>query len=141
MDLIRRPFREIDDFFGEDDWFFPVFKKGFFEPEMDVYETEKEVVAEVNLPDIDPKDVKVEVERDVLKISGGFEKKDERGGEGKNYWHKEIRKESFSRSVRLPAEVDEEKAEANYEKGVLKISLPKAEEKEKRGKEIKIKNK
>ncbi len=138
MNIIpRKPFEELDGFFRDDDWFFPVFsKRGSFEPDMDVYETEKEVVAKVSLPDIDVEDVKVSVEDGILKVSGEFE--DEEKEEGKDYWRKEIRSGSFQRATRLPSRVDEVKTKARYEKGVLTITLPKVEEKKQKGKEIKI---
>jgi HSP20 family protein len=140
MNIIpRKPFsRELDNFFGEDDWFFPVFPtRGSFDPDMDVYETDKDVVAKIVLPDISCDDVKVSVEENVLKISGDFEEKKEE--KEKNYWRKEIRSGSFQRAVRLPSEVDGEKSEATYEKGVLTIVLPKIKPKKKEEKEIKIK--
>ncbi len=112
-----------------------------FEPDMDVYETENEVVAEVNVPDINPDNINVSVDGNVLKISGEFEDKKEEGEKEKSYWKKEIRKGSFSRAVRLPSEVDENKSEAAYENGILKVTLPKTEEKERKGKEIKVKKK
>lgn len=138
MNIIpRKPFRELDDFFGDDDWFLPVFPRRGSEPEMDVYETEKEIVAEISLPDMEEKDVKVSVEDGVLRVVGEKEEKDEE--KGKNYWRREIRKGSFERAVALPSEVDEDKTEATYEKGVLKITMPKVEQKKKTGKEIKVK--
>ena len=142
MNIIpRRPFNELDDFFRDDDWFFPVFSRKGFDPDMDVYETEKDVVAEVSVPNINPDDVKVSVEDGVLRVVGEFEEKEEERGEDKNYWRKEISRGSFQRAVRLPCEVDEEKTEATYEKGVLKVVLPKREPKEKKAKEIKVKSK
>ncbi len=139
MDIIKKPFKELDDFFGDEDWVFPIFKKGIFEPEMDVYEKGKDVVAEVSIPDINPEDIKVEVEDGVLKVSGSFQGKKEEGERGKNYWKKEIRKGSFQRAVRLPVDVNEEKTEATYEKGILRVVLPKSEQKKKKGKNIKVK--
>ncbi len=132
----------MDEFFRDDeDFFFPVFRKGAFEPEMDVYETDNEVVAELSVPDIDPNNINVSVEGDVLKVNGEFEEKDEEGEEGKSYWKREIRKGSFSRAVRLPARVDDDKAEAVYEKGVLKVTLPKATQEEGKSKKIEVKSK
>ncbi len=135
----RKPFGELDDFFRDDDWFFPVFSRKDFEPDMDVYETEKDVVAEINLPNIDPNDIKVSVDDGVLKVSGDFEEKEE--DKEKNYWKKEIRRGSFKRAIRLPAEVDEEKVDANYQNGILKVVLPKTKPKKKKEKEIKVKSK
>ena len=135
----KKFFEEMPDFFGDEDWFLPVFSKKSSEPDMDVYETEKEVIVEVSLPNIDPKDIKVSVDDGILKVRGGT--KDEKEDKKKNYWKKEIRRGSFERAVRLPSSVDDNKADANYEKGVLKVVLPKAEPKSKKLKEIKVKAK
>ncbi len=143
MNIIKRPFGELDDFFPgneDDNWFFPVFSKNMYDPDVDVYETEKDVVAKASIPDINPDDVKVSIEDNVLKISGDFEKKDKED-KGRNYWKREIKKGSFSRSLRLPAEVDEDKADASYNKGVLEIVVPKKEPEKRKEKEIKVKSK
>ncbi len=142
MNIIRKPFRELDEFFNEDDnWFFPLVSRKSTDPEMDLYETEKDIVAEISIPDIDPKNVKVAIEDNVLKITGEFEEKTEEGEKGKNYWKREIRKGSFSRAIRLPSGVDDEKADADYTKGILKITIPKKEPEKIKEKEIKIKSK
>ncbi len=134
------PRRQLGNFFRDDDWFFPVFpSREFSEPEMDIYETDKDVVAKVSLPEIDPNNVKVSVEDDVLMVEGDFGEEDEE--KEKNYYRKEIRRGSFQKAVRLPAEVDENKAKADYKKGVLEIVLPKTEPKEKKKKEIKVNTK
>lgn len=136
----RKPFGELDSFFGDEDWFFPVFPtRAGFDPDMDIYETENDVVVKVVLPEINCDDIKISVEDDILKISGKFEEKSEE--KEKNYWRKEIKKGSFQRSVKLPSEVDEERTDASYEKGVLSIVLPKIKQKKKDKKEIKIKTK
>ncbi len=136
----RKSFGEMDNFFN-DDWFFPVFSKKGFDPEMDVYETENDVVAEVSLPDVDCDDVDVFVEDGVLRVTGEFADESEEGEQGKNYWKREIRKGSFQRAVRVPSEVDEDKVEAVYDKGVLKVTMPKVEPKKKEAKKIKVKKK
>ncbi len=135
----KKFFEEMPDFFGDEDWFLPVFSKKSSEPDMDVYETDKEVIAEVSLPNIDPKNIKVSAENGVLRIKGDM--KDEKEEKEKNYWKKEIRKGAFERAVKLPSSVDESKADASYEKGVLKVTLPKTEPKGKKAKEIKVKAK
>jgi len=140
MDIVpRRPFRDLDDFFQDDDWFFPVFSRKSSDPEMDVYETKKEVIAEISLPNVNPDDIKVSVENDILLITG--EMSEEKEDKEKSYWRKEIRRGSFQKATRLPAKVDEGKADATYEKGVLKITLPKAKDEKKERKEIKVKTK
>lgn len=97
-----------------------------FTPAIDVYEDNADVVVEVPLAGIDPEKVSIAIDNGVLTIKGESEKKTE--VEEKNYYRKEIRTGSFYRAVSLPAKVDGDKAEATYEKGVLKIKIPKATE-------------
>lgn len=130
----------MDKFFGEDDWFLPVFPRmDIAKPAMDVYETNKEVVAEVNIPDFDPEKVDVSVDDGVLKVSGKMD--EEKEEKEKGYWRKEIRKGSFERMVRLPAVVKEDEVDAVYEKGILKIRMPKAKTEPKPKVQIKVKEK
>jgi HSP20 family protein len=95
-------------------------------PHMDVKETDKEIVVEAELPGIDDKDISLSVQDGVLTIRG--EKKLERDEEKENYRMMERRHGSFQRSVRLPDTVDEDKVEASFDNGVLKVSLPKRPE-------------
>src|SRR3989339_983838 len=96
-----------------------------FVPALDVYQTKDEVVVETALAGIDPDKVNISIANDVLTIEGTAEHKSE--VDEKNYYRKEIRSGSFHRSVALPAAVDGDRAKATYEKGVLKITIPKAE--------------
>jgi len=139
MSLIPwRPFSDLDKFFGDDDWLLPVFPRlGFSKPAMDVKETEKEVVAEVELPGFDPKNVEVSVKDGVLRVSGKMD--EEKEEKEKGYWRKEIRRGSFERMVRLPVAVKETAVEATYEKGILTIVMPKAEVKPSSKIKIKVK--
>ena len=114
------PFRELERFF-EDSW------EGMdFSPAIDVRQEKDDVIVETAIPGIDPDKIDISVENDVLTISGHTEEKKEIKHE--DYYRKEIREGSFSRSVILPMGVRAEQAEASYDKGILKISLPKAEE-------------
>jgi len=92
-------------------------------PHMDVKETEKEIVVEAELPGMDDKDISLSLQDGVLTIRG--EKKLERDEEKENYRMMERRHGSFQRSVQLPDTVDEDKVEASFDNGVLKVSLPK----------------
>jgi HSP20 family protein len=110
---------------------------GFFSPKIDVTEGEKEIRVTAELPGIDENDVEVLLGRDSLTIRG--EKKDERENRGKDYYHSECSYGSFSRMIPLPEEVNTEKAEAHYRKGVLTVTLPRTEETIKDTKKINVK--
>jgi len=135
-----KPFSDFDRFFEDEDWFLPVIPRWEkVKPAMDVYETDKDVVAELNIPDFDPNKVEISVENGVLRVSGQVEEKKEE--KEKDYWRKEIRKGSFERMVKLPVAVKEKAIEATYEKGILKIRMPKAETKPATKVKIKVKEK
>lgn len=93
---------------------------------MDVFETDSEVVIKAELPGVKPDEVDVSIAEDVVTVKG--EHKEEKEEKEANYFRKELRYGSFSRSVRLPASVNSGKAEAVFENGVLTLTLPKAEE-------------
>ncbi|MCS7175408.1 Hsp20/alpha crystallin family protein [Pseudothermotoga sp.] len=121
--------REIDRLF--EDFFTPTIRKRFdvytFTPDIDVYETDKEIVIEAEVPGMERKDITVKVEDNVLKISG--EKKLEREKKDRNYRVYERSYGKFERCLALPDYVDAEKIKAKYENGVLTITIPKREEK------------
>ncbi|MGE4554583.1 MAG: Hsp20/alpha crystallin family protein [Candidatus Paceibacterota bacterium] len=130
--LIPWRFFDLDRFFSEDDWETPSLPAlSIKEPRLNLYETDKDLIAEVEAPGFDPKDIEVSLENQNLYLKGKMAKKEEE--KGKNYWRKEIRKESFERIVRLPVAVDENKVEAIFKNGILKIVMPKVkQEKEKK---------
>jgi len=135
-----KPFSDLDKFFGDDDWLMPVFPRiELTKPAMDVKETDKEVIAEVEIPGFDPEKVDVSVEDGVLRVKGSMDEKKEEKEKG--YWRKEIRTGSFERMVRLPVAVKEDEVEATYEKGLLKIVMPKAEAKPSSKVKIQVKGK
>lgn len=107
-----------------------------FVPAIDMFEDKGAIVVKTSLPDIDPKNVEVTVKDGMLTVSGSTEHQSE--VDEKNYYRKEIRSGSFSRSVMLPKEVEDEKIEASYEDGVLKISAPIKKEALTKPKSIKI---
>ena len=143
MDLIpRRPFRDMEQWFG-DDWpeFFGRRHRMLFPdvraPRMDIYETEKDVIAKVELPGVDPKDINVEVQENILKIEAKTEQKKEE--QKKGYYRKEISSGFYKRAVPLPAEVIGNKAKASYSDGILKVEIPKVKPKKSKDKSVKIK--
>ena len=104
----------------------PMVPQRIMNPAMDVYEDKETVIVETPLVGIDPTKVSIEIEDNILKISGQSSHKSE--VDDKNYYRKEVRYGSFYRAISLPKAVVGEKAEANYKDGILKITVPKAEE-------------
>jgi len=117
----------FDDFFGgfELSPWAPVERRltAAFTPHVDVSETDKEIKVSAELPGMDEKDIDVSLTRDTLTIKG--EKKEEKEDKGKDYYRMERSYGSFTRSVPLPVEVDTDKVQASFKKGVLEITLPK----------------
>ncbi len=133
---LEEPFEEMEKFFKGD---FPSLvpdKFAGFVPSVDVYVEKDNVVVESPLAGIDPKDVDISIDDNVLIIKGETKKKTE--VDEKNYYRKEVRAGSFYRKIALPVGVIGEKARATSEDGVLKITIPKLPG-EKKEKAIKIK--
>ena len=118
--IIPFPVRDFDRFFGEDALSF-----GEFLPALGIYQDKDNVVAKLALPGVDPKKVDITIENDVLTVSGSTEEKEEVKRE--DYYHREVRTGSFSRSVVLPMAVKGDNTQAKYDKGVLVITMPKEE--------------
>lgn len=95
-------------------------------PSIDLAETESEVVVKADLPGMSDKEIEVTISDNVLSIKG--EKRAEKEEKGKRFHRVERSYGSFFRSVALPAHVDQEKASAKFENGVLEIKIPKSEE-------------
>jgi HSP20 family protein len=108
-----------------------------FNPKVDVSETEKEVRVVAELPGMDEKDIQLSLEHEALVISG--EKKSESEEKGKNFHRVERSFGSFSRVIALPSEVEADKVEAEFKKGVLTVTLPKPASAIKQSKKIQIK--
>ena len=93
---------------------------------IDLSENEEQVTVKAVIPGAKPDDVDISVSENVLTIKG--ESRFEDTTEKENYYRREIRYGSFSRSIPLPTRVDYERANADFSDGVLTVSLPKAEE-------------
>jgi HSP20 family protein len=95
-------------------------------PAVDIFETEHELVVKADLPDIDPKDLDIRVENNILTIRG--ERKFEKKVDQDNYLRVERAYGSFARSFSLANTVNTEAIKADYHNGVLTLSIPKREE-------------
>jgi HSP20 family protein len=130
-----RPFY-LPSFFEDD--FFPVLnsRKDSL-PAVNIREDDKKFTLDLAVPGMDKKDLKIDVNDDVLTISSETKSESEESKDG--YKRKEFSYASFCRSFQLPENVNKEKIEASYKDGVLSVALPKAEEeKNKISKQIKI---
>jgi len=104
---------------------------------VDMYETDDDVVVKTALPGIDPDDVNVSITGNTLTIKG--ETKVQEEVEEENYVYRERRFGAYSRSLTLPAAVETDGAEAEYENGVLTLRIPKVEEAKPKAIEVKVK--
>jgi len=95
-------------------------------PAVDIFETENNIVLKAEVPGVDPKDVEVRVEDNTLYLKG--ERKFEKETKEENYHRIERSYGSFARSFALPNSIDAEKVAAEYQDGLLTLTLPKREE-------------
>jgi HSP20 family protein len=135
FDRIRREMDRLWDSFLEGRPMRRAGDGGEWLPSIDVSETKSDLVIKAELPGMDPKDIDISMNNGFLTIKG--EKKHEREEKDENYHLVERSYGSFTRSVRLPREVQSDKITASFKNGVLRVTLPKSEEAKK--KEIKIK--
>lgn len=133
--------RLFDDFFnGFGGHAFPAVRTGGLNggmPSLDVTDSDKELVVSAELPGLNEKDFEVSLVGDVLTIKG--EKKHEHEEKENERHYVERHYGSFSRSVRLPFDASEQDVNANYEKGVLTIRIPKPAEIQSKVKQIEVK--
>lgn len=135
--ITRRTFSPLLSNLFDDD-FFPTFtSRTSSMPAVNIRENEKNFTLDLAVPGMDKKDLKIDINEDVLTISA--ETKNEKEDNADGYKRKEFSYASFCRSFYLPENVDKEKISASYKDGILSVELPKnEEEKAKLTKQIKI---
>ena len=106
-------------------------------PSVDISETKDNFVVKAELPGLETKDVNVSISGDILTIKG--EKKAEEEEKDEHYHCVERYSGSFQRTFQLPSGVKADKIKATFDKGVLKVTLPKVEEAKKNEIEVKVK--
>jgi HSP20 family protein len=99
-------------------------------PAMDLVEDGDDFVLRADLPGLSEKDVNIELEDNVLTISG--ERKSEHEQRKEGYYRVERASGSFSRSLTLPEGVDPERVRASFDRGVLEVRIPKPEQRKPR---------
>jgi HSP20 family protein len=105
-------------------------------PLVDVHQTDDDIIVTVSLPGIKPEDVNVTLTGRTLTVSGELKATEQ--VEREQYVYRERRMGAFNREMRLPVRVEGDKAQATFENGLLRLSLPKAEESKPRQIEIKV---
>ena len=141
-----RPFGELGSFCGEMDrlrnrlFGERPLVRAFAEewlPSVDISETKDDFIVKAELPGLEAKDVNVSISGDLLIIKG--EKKKEEEEKDEHHHYVERYSGSFQRVFQLPTAVKGDKIGAIFDKGVLKVTLPKVEEAKKKEIEIKVK--
>jgi HSP20 family protein len=134
MALVRwDPIRELDSLQGDMNRLFDRFFEGRtangprrWTPAMDLVETEDHLVLRGDLPGLTEDDIEIEIKDNVLTVSGERKAESEEKNEG--YYRVERAFGSFSRSLTLPQGIDADKVDANFDKGVLEVRIPKPAE-------------
>jgi HSP20 family protein len=136
----RRPFEDFAELHTRIDRLFEDLvadgKRGEWTPAIDVIRDEGKLVMRVDMPGIKPDEIKIDVEDDILTVSGEHEESKEEKDE--QFVRRERRYGSFVRSVALPAGVDPDKVAATAKDGVLEVTVPLPQEaKQKKAIEVK----
>lgn len=129
LDDVQRMRENFYRFFGPD-FLFPWsgrdhLESGTWGPSVDVRETKTHIIVHAEIPGVDPKDLDVTITEDALSLRGVV--RQEADIEEHGYRRIERRYGSFQRTIPFPVSVKHNEAEANYQNGILKISVPKAE--------------
>jgi len=140
FESLRREIDQIFDNFHTGFWRAPaipaVFDAQVVGPAADFAEHDKAYEVTAELPGLDAADIDVKFAHNTLTISG--EKKEEKEEKKKDYYLSERRYGSFQRSFQLPDGIDSDKIEAKFNKGVLKVTLPKTEKAQNHVKKISV---
>lgn len=101
-------------------------RDGWSAPAIDMYQTDDEIVVKASLPGVKADEVQINITGEILTLKGETRQADEKKDKA---WHmREQRWGAFERAIALPTEVVADKAKAEFENGILTITLPKAEE-------------
>ena len=136
MSKLRRDINSLFNRFGSD-FGIESFSSEFIEHSfIDIAETENDIIVKAEIAEIEPENIKIKALHNSLVISG---KKKKELQESNRHYHKvEKQVGSFSRTIQLPCDVDIEQVRATYEKGILKIRLPKRKQDKAHDVEIEI---
>jgi len=96
--------------------------------EIEMYEDNEDVVVKMKAAGFKPEDIEISIEGKVLTVTGKVEDEVEEEDKKRKYYYKEMRNESFTRSISLPTSVKSDEVNAEFKNGILKIKMPKVEE-------------
>jgi HSP20 family protein len=138
--ITRSTFRPFFPSLFDDDFFSSTPATGrqnTYMPAVNIKEDDKNYFLELAVPGMDKKDLKIDIDEDVLTISS--EHKNENVEKQEGYTRKEFSYSSFARSFYIPENVNRDSINANYKDGILTVSFPKQEEDRKKiTREVKI---
>lgn len=134
--ITRRNFRPFFPSLFDDDFFTASTSRPNSLPAVNIREDDKNYFLELAVPGMDKKDLKIDIDEDVLTISSEQKNETEESNEG--YTRKEFNYSSFVRSFYIPENVNRDAINANYKEGILTVSFPKHEEVKKITKQVKI---
>lgn len=96
--------------------------------ELEMYEDNNNVVVTVKAPGFNQENVELTLEDNVLTVSGKVKSEEQKEDDEKKTYYQRMSHQSFTRSVRLPVRVKADDAEAEFKDGMVKVTMPKAEE-------------
>jgi HSP20 family protein len=114
--------RAFDDFFSRS----PITYDGIGSIDVNLLQTDDDIIVKASIPGVKPEDINISISGDTLTLRG--EVKEDQEYKDVNYHIREMRQGSFSRTMTLPVKVDSDKAKAEFENGILCLTMPKAEE-------------
>jgi HSP20 family protein len=114
--------RAFDDFFSRS----PITYNGIGSIDVNMLQTDKDVIVKASIPGVKLEDINITISGDTLTLRG--EMKDDQEYKDANYHIREMRQGNFSRTMTLPVKVDSDKAKAEFENGILCLTMPKTEE-------------
>lgn len=134
--------REMDRLFDDftQFWDLPAMgsSNGVLSPRVDMAETDEGLEITAELPGIDPKNIELDLSDEVLTLKAEQKTEREEKDEKRRYHLVERSHGTFMRRFALPFEPDQDKLEANFDKGVLRITVPRSATAEKRGRKIPV---
>ena len=135
--ITRRSFSPLLSNLFDDDFFPVLSSRSSTMPAVNIKENDKNYTLELAVPGIDKKDLKIDLNEDMLTIASETKNESEENKNG--YKRKEFSYSSFCRSFQIPGNVHKDKIEASYKDGILSVTLPKTEEeKHKIARQVKI---